>query len=226
MPPQPTDRENPPAFFKIDSSELQYMNEVLNRLWHGTEQARETPGTLTRWRRGLGRTHVECPFLSMEVAEILRSRKNPGDEMQEAVFQALALYAAHQQSVHVTMHDGSRKDYPRGKSLGRALGSLCAQRAPGQTAPWRHDDNKGVVRLLEAAVTSHSVPELVGHVRHAVSLLRQEAIPLDYTRLTRDIYDWSGRSRGKAATRWATDFYAPVFVNDDSNIPGATDEEN
>lgn len=203
------------------------MNEVLKRLWHGSEQARGTPGTLTRWRRGLGRTHVDCPFLSMEIAEVLRSRKDPDEDMQEAVFQALALYAAHQQSVYIHMHEGSRKKYPRGKSLGHALGILCAHRAPGQTDPWRSEDNRGVVRLMEAAVTSHSVPELVGHVRHVVSLLRRESISLDYTRLAKDIYDWSKRWRGEAATRWATDFYTPVSITNDNHIaPDTTNEEN
>ena len=224
MPPYTAPRPKPLHFLDRGTPEHRDLNGLLIGLWDGPLLTREAPGTLTRWRRGLGRSHEECPFLSMEVAEALRSMKDPSRQMQEAIFQSLALYAAHQQSVSTTMHDGDRERYPRGNSLGHALSVLCTRRAPNMADPWRHDDNKGAVRLLEAAVTSHSVPELVGHVRHVVSLLRRESIPLDYARLARDIHDWSKPWRGEAATRWAMDFYASVRTTDEA--ADTPEEEN
>jgi CRISPR system Cascade subunit CasB len=224
MPPHTAPRSEPLHFLDRESPEHRNLNGLLIGLWDGPLLTRQAPGTLTRWRRGLGRTHEECPFLSMEVAEALRSMKAPSPQMQEAVFQTLALYAAHQQSVSTAMHDGDRERYPRGNSLGHALNVLCIRRAPNMADPWRHDDNKGVVRLLEAAVTSHSVPELVGHVRHVVSLLRRESIPLDYARLARDIHDWSKSWRGKTANQWAMDFHSPVAAR--NTAPENTEEEH
>lgn len=209
------------APFSKGAPENSRLTRLILGLWDDRELTREAPATLSRWRKGLGRDHEESPFLSMEIAETLRDRPDARTEAQAAVFHALTLYSAHQQSVSSPMHNSARDERGRGTSVGQAMGDLCARNAPGMSDPWKHPDNKGVVRLMEAAVTAHSVSELVGHLRHVVSLLRKEAIPLDYVRLARDVHAWAGPWRGQAANRWAMDFYSPVTEQNNS-----TDEEH
>ncbi|MFJ9552880.1 type I-E CRISPR-associated protein Cse2/CasB [Nocardiopsis sp. NPDC101807] len=212
------------APFGVGSPENSRLTRLIMGLWDGRELTREAPATLARWRKGLGRSHEESPFLSMEVAEILQDRADVRREVQAAVFHALTLYSAHQQSTSTPMHTGKQRDN-WDTSVGRAMRDLCSHNAPGVPDPWKHKDNKGAVRLMEAAVTAHSVPELVGHLRHVVSLLRKETIPLDYVRLARDIHSWSTPWRGRAANRWAMDFYTPVFAGDGADDPDNPHEE-
>lgn len=220
-----TTSTGPPRPFEPSAPENRRLARLLSGLWDGRDMAHGTPATLSRWRKGVGRDHEESPFLSMEVAEVLQDRPDARGEVQAAVFHALTLYAVHQQSVATTMHNGDNDLRPRGTSIGHAMRDLCVRRAPeGMSDPWKHSDNKGVVRLMESATTSHSVPELVGHLRHVVSLLRKESIPLDYVRLARDIHTWSRHWRGKAANQWAMDFYTPVNTRNDN--PDTTGEEH
>ncbi|WP_306367069.1 type I-E CRISPR-associated protein Cse2/CasB [Nocardiopsis sp. CC223A] len=198
---------------------------LFSGLWDGRELAHEAPATLSRWRKGLGRSHEESPFLSLEIAEVLQDRADAPHAVQSAVFHTLTLYSAHQQSVSSPMHVNSRNRHSEGTSVGHAMRDLCAHNAPGMTDPWNHKDNKGIVRLMEAVVTAHSVPELVGHLRHVVSLLRKTSIALDYVRLARDVHAWSTPWRGRAANRWAMDFYVPVTTKNDDNAD-TTDEEH
>ncbi|MEV2275000.1 type I-E CRISPR-associated protein Cse2/CasB [Nocardiopsis sp. NPDC049922] len=209
----------------IGPAEAGRLHRILDGLWpRPGEMASDTPARLSRWRRGLSLAHDETPELSMEVAQVFQGG-DPSWNAQEAVFQALALYAAHQQSVRVSMHSDAREEHRFGTSVGHALRELCVRAAPKHPRPWEDRDNAGVVRLTEAVLTSHSMPELVGHLRRTVPLLRGEAIPLDYTRLARDVHDWSTRARGRAADRWAMDFHEPVPHAADADDSHTDDEE-
>jgi CRISPR system Cascade subunit CasB len=68
--------------------------------------------------------------------------------------------------------------------------------------------NEGAKARFLAAATANSVPELAGHLRHLVTLLRNEGIALDYVRLFRDIVDWHEPARrARVRRRWGLDFH-------------------
>jgi CRISPR type I-E-associated protein CasA/Cse1/CRISPR type I-E-associated protein CasB/Cse2 len=193
----------------IGTGERAELSRILGRLWEkNARMASDAPAALARWRRGLGRRHDETPELSLEIAQVFRtSDRDPSWNAQEAVFQALSLYATHQHSVNARMHVDMKEGHNHSISVGQALRELCVRTAPGRRDPWETDDNRGIVRLMDAVVTSRSIPELVSYLRRTIILLRREKIPLDYARLAREICDWSSQERGLVARRWATDFY-------------------
>lgn len=101
-----------------------------------------------------------------------------GDEAspeERAVHAALTLFAVHQQSRPVGMHQ-------HGVGLGRAVARLDRVRGGSDS-----EHTSPVRRRFDAVVTSDGLGEVVQHLRGLVTLLRSEGIGLDYGMLADDL---------------------------------------
>ncbi|MFF4810991.1 type I-E CRISPR-associated protein Cse2/CasB [Micromonospora chersina] len=150
----------------------------------GTLQARlfrdatqpEAAGTLARLRRGIGRPPGFDFTLEryLQVPEPLLGRRPADDALpadaEQAVHDALTLYALHQQSRRERMHVD-------GRGLGRSLADLV--RVSGGP--------EGVRRRFAALGTASTYHESSYHLRSLIVMLREHGIPLDYGLLADDL---------------------------------------
>jgi CRISPR system Cascade subunit CasB len=176
----------------------------------------DAPATLSRWRQGLSHSPDTMPVLAMQIANVLSDPDERDDDREAraweiAIHYGLGLFAVHQQSQEQPMHKPSRRSFGE---AGRLLAQLQAQdlerREFSPSTPQFEAVNRGVVRRLEAAMSSVSVAELVGHARGLVPMLRQASISLDYVQFISDLAAWAyAPSRGSTALRWGRDFYKP-----------------
>lgn len=118
-------------------------------------------------------------------------RSDEPSRTEIAAHAALTLYALHQQSRPLPMHQG-------GHGLGRAVRRL--QLASGSEAAVR--------RRFNALGTAATFPEVRHHARGLVLQLRAADIPLDYGLLA-DQLVWLQSSQGaqRVRLRWGRDFY-------------------
>ncbi len=110
---------------------------------------------------------------------------------------ALVLFAIHQQSQQVLVHQP-------GKPIGQAIKALHTS---GRFAP------AAVDRRFFAAVTAPEVAEVAHHLRGLVRQLRslQGPAPFDYSGLCRDLRWWHDPAcRDAARRRWGMDYYRPT----------------
>ena len=143
---------------------------------------------LASLRRGVGRPVEECPATWPFVAEAAAGepRREP------AAHTALGLLALHQQA---QMPGAMNR---AGWGVGKACRVLGHRRPP-----------EGVDRRFRAALAANDLPALAVHLRGLVTLMRGEAVPLDYPRLYLDLCSWGhpdGRSR--VGMRWSRDYIA------------------
>lgn len=115
-----------------------------------------------------------------------------------AVHAALMLYAVHQQSQSIPMHQRGREH-----GLGQAMRQLV----------WRASDRYASLeqgelpRRFAALVTAESFSEAMHYARQLVGQLRGEAIPLDYALLAQQFYDLQFPERADAVKRvWGRGF--------------------
>ena len=138
-----------------------------------------------------------------------RPRKLPEEptEAELAVHTAMTLYAIHQQSrtlkgMHTT-----------GERPGTALAKLA-----------KEDGRESAVRRRFAAlVTADTYPELTHHLRTMTRMLRDATLPMDYARLTEDLFTWqfpNGRNRVRLA--WSRDFENAINRPSGKNEKGDT----
>lgn len=143
-------------------------------------------------RHAVGREPGEVPGIwNLTIAGV---RQGVGDDPspdENAVHDAIVLYALHQQSRSRPMHQ-------RGASLGRSVRQLAGL-----------EEQPAIRRRFDAAVTAQSYNELRYHLRGLVSLLRSADISTDYGELASDLLDFQ-REGGvvRVRRRWARDFSA------------------
>jgi CRISPR type I-E-associated protein CasB/Cse2 len=158
----------------------------------------ERPEAAARCRGGLGKAPMEVPGMWEYCAPVIMTVGEDNwqrRDLELATHHVLTLYALHQQSRAERMH---RQRTPGdSRSVGAASRRLYSERS-----------SEGVKRRFLATATASSVPELAGHLRHLVTLLRGEGIPLDYTALFRDITAWQDPvRRAKVRRHWGLDFH-------------------
>lgn len=115
-----------------------------------------------------------------------------------AVHLALTLYAVHQQSQTVGMHQQGG-DYTLGSAV-RRLVSLNPERYSNlrQGEP---------PRRFAALVSAASMAEIAHYLRQTVQLLRASSLPLDYGRLACDVFDLQNPYRADGVRlAWGRDF--------------------
>lgn len=134
----------------------------------------EAISALARLRRGIGRTPGFDYTLERYVAvpdELLGwlPAGEPADT-EQAVHDAVTLYALHQQSCRRPMHQP-----------GQGLGTGVARLVHESGGP------DGIRRRFAALGTASTYPESIYHLRSLVTMLRGGEIPLDYGLLADDL---------------------------------------
>jgi CRISPR system Cascade subunit CasB len=167
-----------------------------SRLFRDATQP-EAAGALARLRRGIGRAPGFDFTLEryLQVPEPLLGRRPADDALpadaEQAVHDAVTLYALHQQSRRERMHVD-------GRGLGRSLGDLV--RVSGGP--------EGVRRRFAALGTASTYHESIYHLRSLIVMLREHDIPLDYGLLADDLQTLlrpGGQPRVQAI--WGREFF-------------------
>jgi len=131
---------------------------------------------------------------------------------ERAAHLAFTLYAIHQQSQTEPMHQAGREH-----SFGSAVARLSAEPREGSDAmPF------GKLPTRFAALGTASTFDEVGHyARQLVTQLRSAAIPLDYGRLARQLYQWQMPAGADAVRlQWGREFAgASTLTTDTSTTP-------
>ncbi|ASO22339.1 CRISPR system Cascade subunit CasA [Actinoalloteichus hoggarensis] len=150
---------------------------------------------LAAMRSGLGRPAGSVPslwrFYTRPVDEVRALHGEVSDE-QNAEHVALTLYGLHQQGHSDPMHKP-------GVRLGRALRRLRESGHVGEDA---------LDRRVAAAASATSVESLAYRLRGLFDLLRGQAVPLDYSLLGTDLYEWhSPARRDHVRRRWGAAYF-------------------
>ena len=177
-------------------------NYVARRLhWLQSLPEHQQKAVLANLRRGVGRMPGELPELwgvfLQDLPEPLESRTGSPTPGEWAIYQALTLYALHQQG-RALPRDSMHRE---GVRFGQAVRSLVKE---GESP-----ESSSVLRRFNALATASSMPERAQHLRGLVQLLRAEAIPLDYVQLAEDLYWLQIPERAAGVSlRWGQDYYA------------------
>ncbi|WP_159945305.1 type I-E CRISPR-associated protein Cse2/CasB [Nocardiopsis sp. FR6] len=136
-------------------------------------------------RRGLGREAGDVP--EMWVYYTTLNKEGYRTAALKAEHAALSLFGLHQQSQRIPMHKS-------GVGLGEAALNLYLAANANQAA---------IDGRMNMIATSTDTTELVGHLRGLVTLLRERAQPLDYTRLFLDLRYWDNpQDRATIRRHW------------------------
>lgn len=92
----------------------------------------------------------------------------------------------------------------RGRTLGESLRDLAVRKAPPGTSP---DEilPDSLKRRLDAVLAARE-EDLFGHLRHLISLLKSESVPVDWQELLWSLRRWSEPER-PVQWRWSRSFY-------------------
>ncbi|MFJ9729449.1 type I-E CRISPR-associated protein Cse2/CasB [Streptomyces sp. NPDC101209] len=113
------------------------------------------------------------------------------DAILAAAHHTLAFYACHQQSKTTVLHR-------RSVSVGAAARQLQAAMP----------SKEGAALRFRAARGADSLPELLGHLRTLISLMRTYDVPLDYVALAEALARWEHpEARNRIRRRWGLDFH-------------------
>lgn len=164
---------------------------------------------LAELRRGVGRIPGDIPelwgsFLE-NLPEDLMSYGIDPSRAEWAIYDALTLYALHQQSkdpkeasVNIT-----------GQSLGTAMGKLRVS----------SEDSDRVINRFNVLATASDIYQLSYYLRSNIGLLKQNAIGLDYPSLAVDIFYYQNPDLvSSVRLRWGQDFYRVINKKDDKDV--------
>ncbi|GAB3552958.1 CRISPR system Cascade subunit CasB [Actinopolyspora lacussalsi] len=171
---------------------------------------------LARLRRGLGKPAGSVPEIWEltigSVPETLSWDRDEPSRAEQASHAAFTLFALHQQSLTVAVHEP-------GTSFGRAVGKL---RSKATRSP------EAVTNRFMAVSTAESVDEVLVHIRGLITQLRSEREAFDYARLADDLTGLLTPARAKRVRlAWGRDFYrtsAESATGGDSDKNDSTDE--
>lgn len=158
---------------------------------------------LAELRHGIGSIPGSVPALWGMVFDdlpesMLGSYGKPSKE-EWAIYDALTLYALHQQG-----KDPAKKNMNvKGISLGRAAGKYVY--ALGGTS----DDRERVSKRFNQIALAADIETLTYYLRTFIPLLRGEDIGLDYAMLAQDIYLFQTENNiASVRLRWGQDYYS------------------
>ncbi|MFT3983833.1 MAG: type I-E CRISPR-associated protein Cse2/CasB [Lachnospiraceae bacterium] len=156
----------------------------------------ETKAILSRLRNSIGRDISETiaiwPLLFEEVPLEYLSKNGIPTNQENAILAALQLYALHQQGKSKSVHEST------GNNIGKALHDI------------RDTNNTALDRRFNALITSGNFKELITHLRHLISIFKQEAdTKIDYAKLAKDFYwyQMSSESANRMRMRWGQGYY-------------------
>ncbi|MEU4098221.1 type I-E CRISPR-associated protein Cse2/CasB [Streptomyces sp. NPDC026673] len=132
--------------------------------------------TLARLRRTAGMDATRVPDLwgLIDLEPLYADPALRHDEACAAVYTALALWSLHQHSRRTGMHRSG------GDELGAAVRRLMSR---------TEVDDPVRKRFIRAGAAS-SLPALAARLREITLLLRSRGLPLDYSRLSDQLYHW------------------------------------
>ncbi len=160
---------------------------------------REDRGALAALRRSIqepsGIAMSACPY----VVPFLPPE--PDRFVERAYFLVGALFALH-------------PDHAQGVSLGHAFRRINDGTAEGQ----KGGDNESTRARFVALLDAHP-DDIADHLRHAISLARGRAIPVDWIRVLKDLINWGAPDRW-VQRRLAADFWRSDF--DDTHTAPST----
>lgn len=156
----------------------------------------ETKAVLSHLRNSIGRDISETveiwPLMFEEVPLEFMSTSGIPTYQENAILASLQLYALHQQGKSKSVHESP------GNSIGKALHDI------------RDLNNTALDRRFNALITSGNFKELTTHLRHLISILKQETdTKIDYAKLAEDLH-WYQRSpefANRMRIRWGQDYY-------------------
>ncbi len=133
--------------------------------------------------------------LTMEdLPEALVGKGDEPSRAERAIHGAIVLYAIHQQSRGESVHR-------RGISLGEAARQLDSRTANGSLSG-------AAIRRFQTVARASIWTQRMYHLRSFVTLLRAHGIPLDYGRLSRDLYLLQDPRRGALVRlEWGRDLH-------------------
>ena len=159
---------------------------------------------LAALRRGLGKEPGEVAEVAQQVMPWIGEHDRT--DTVAAYFQIAALFAGHRGSWQHT--DGERLT-----NLGASFRRLAGP--PGGP------DESGPERRFVALLNAHP-DDLDRHVRHAVSLLKSDVIPVDWAQLLRDIQEWTHEAR-RVQRAWARAFWGSGYSAEAEAAPAHTE---
>jgi CRISPR system Cascade subunit CasB len=156
---------------------------------------------LAQLRRGLGKQPGELPELwgefLLELPEELQGKSKNPSKAELAIYQALVLYAYHQQG-----HDLPKKSMNlKGQGLGKGIRKLVPN---GDT-----DAEDRILKRFKRVVSASTINDVAVQLRSIISLLKGNDIPIDYPALAVDLYFLQiPEAKNNIKLAWARDFYA------------------
>ncbi len=168
---------------------------------------------LAELRHGIGSAPGEFPLLWGMIFEDLPEKMlgkygKPSKE-EWALFDALTLYALHQQGNDLRTNNMNAA----GVSLGKAACRLVY--ADGGTG----DDRERVSRRFNQIALAEDIDSLTYYLRTFIPLLRGAGIGLDYAELARDIYlCQTENGRASVRLRWGQDYYSSDYKDEEEKV--------
>lgn len=157
---------------------------------------------LATLRRGLGRD----PAGVLHLYRVLGRFVPDGERDADRYLMVAALFGSH------PLHWPGRWNRPRQTNLGASFARFWAQQRadnPDATGPERR-----FVALLDT-----DADDLADALRHAVSLLRADQVPVDWLRLLRDLRGWDRVDR-RVQRDWARSFWSSEAATDAPDAAG------
>ncbi|MSS46398.1 type I-E CRISPR-associated protein Cse2/CasB [Cutibacterium sp. WCA-380-WT-3A] len=121
--------------------------------------------------------------------ELLGHGTSPATAAERAVHAAVVLYAVHQQSRAEPMH-------ATGVGLGQAVRMLSVKRSDG--TEW----DPGTISRFQHMCRAQQWAIRVDNLRGLVTLMRSEAVPLDYGRLAADLWRLQVSAPDQVLLKW------------------------
>jgi len=183
------------------SNEAKQAGEFIkSKLYWLSEKANEAEAraTLAKLRRGIGKAPGCLPELWDITLNGLPEGMFSNDDVPSygewAVHTAMTLYAMHQQGKDIKKQCMDKE--------GEYFGSVVRKLVKND------EDEQRVKRRFDAAATSSSIEEFSHHLRGLVQMLKSKDLPLDYSKLTEDLYWFQiPAMRDSIRLRWGQDYY-------------------
>ncbi|MDO4466873.1 MAG: type I-E CRISPR-associated protein Cse2/CasB [Bacillota bacterium] len=158
---------------------------------------------LAKLRHGIGLIPGEDPnlwgILFEELPKEMLGRYGKPSKEEWAIYNALTLYALHQQGNEMSTKDMNQK----GISLGKAA-SMLVQSGDGSDG-----NRERISRRFNQIALADDIETLSYYLRTFIPMLRANKIPLDYPMLANDIFYYQFEtSRHQIKLKWGQDFYS------------------
>ena len=163
---------------------------------------------LAKLRRGVGKIPGELPdilgYMLIGAPEKWDSFDGKPSKEELAVYNALTLYALHQQGKTEIMNISGKDE--NGKGSGASFGTAC-----GRLVKAGSENLTAIKKRFDAVITSIDFNEFVYHARGIIQLLKSNDITFDYPRFAEDMYRFQfAEQQNRIRLKWGEDFYRVI----------------